>query len=175
MNDTPEDPYRPLGQPEPVWGAAAEGAEPSPPAYPPYQPYAPPPDPQGYPQHHPQGYPQPFGAHPGYPPSPYACGPGAPAGHGMHLYGSQYSDKSKTTAGLLQLLLPFVGVCGVGRLYAGHTAIGVLQLLLYWVSFPLVLAFVGIPMLVGIWVWTVIDGIVMLSGSPRDGQGRLMR
>lgn len=163
MNDAPHDPYRNPEEPEqpwqpedtsPSWGAPS-GAQQPPPTYPAYQP---PPGP-------PAAYPPPYGMQGGYPPVPGALDP----------YASQYSDKNKMTAGLLQLLLPFVGVCGVGRLYAGHTTIGVLQLVLYWVSFPLALVFIGLPMLVGIWVWTVVDGIMMLSGQPRDGQGRLMR
>jgi len=25
------------------------------------------------------------------------------------------------------------------------------------------------------WLWFVVDGIVLLAGHPRDGQGRLLR
>lgn len=152
MNNAPQDPYRPFGEPEePTWGSAASGEEP-PPLYPQYPQYAPPPPPGAYPP--------PYGAQPGYGVDPYA---------------GQYSDKNKTTAGLLQLLLPFVGICGVGRLYAGHTAIGITQLVGAIVSFCASAFFIGLPFLVGIWLWTVIDGIIMLSNESRDGQGLLMR
>lgn len=160
MNDTPQDPYRPFGEPkEPTWGTPSEGREPSPPSY---TPYAAPPAPYEY-------QPSPHG----YPPAPY--GYPAPSGYGLAPHAGLHSDKSKTTAGLLQLLLPFLGVCGVGRLYAGHTTIGVLQLVLYWLSFPLMLVLIGFPMIIGIWLWTVIDGVIILSSESRDGQGRLMR
>ncbi len=153
MNDKPQDPYRPFGEPEePTWGAAPHGdQQPPPPAY---QPYAPPPS---------------GAVQPGYPPAPYGYGPPVPQGFGP--VAGQYSDKNKTTAGLLQLLLPFVFVCGVGRLFAGHTAIGLIQLIGYFVG--LVVFF---PIGFGIWFWSVIDGIVILANSNfRDGQGRLMR
>lgn len=166
MSD-PRDPYSYGSQPEgegsePGWGSAGE------PTYPPYQPYVPPPVPppagHGYPPA-PGGYPQQLGGHPqaygtqpGYPPAPYGWGPG-----------NQWSDKRKITAGLLQLLLPFVFVCGVGRLYSGHTAIGLLQLILYFVGF------LFLPIAVGIWLWSVVDGIAMLAGRPVDGHGRLLR
>ncbi|MBX3117700.1 MAG: DUF4339 domain-containing protein [Fimbriimonadaceae bacterium] len=66
------------------------------------------------------------------------------------------SEKSRVAAGLLNLLIP-----GVGRMYMGYAAIGVLQL----VFFP---CFVG-------WIWSLIDGILILSGSPKvDGYGRVM-
>lgn len=64
------------------------------------------------------------------------------------------SDRSRVAAGILQIVLP-----GVGRIYLGYAAIGVLQL---------VLAFCGVGV---IWAW--IDGILIFAGSPRvDGFGR---
>ena len=172
MSNPPHDPYRPFGSPEesgepgepgepggpgPVWGSSGSYEQ-----YQPGQAYPPPPAAYGYP-------PPPTG-HPGYPSAPY--GYGAPSG----AYGMTVSDKSKTTAGLLQLLLPFVGICGVGRLYAGHLGIGLTQLIGIFVSFCLSAVFIGIPFLIGIWLWSVIDGIVMLAGSQSlDGQGRTMR
>jgi TM2 domain-containing membrane protein YozV len=89
--------------------------------------------------------------------------------------GEILSDKSKVTAGLLQLLLPFVGICGVGRLYAGHMAIGLIQLLGMFVGYLLIILLIGFIIVPAIWLWSVIDGIILLSGTPRDGQGRLLR
>jgi hypothetical protein len=67
------------------------------------------------------------------------------------------SDRSKTAAGVLQLLIP-----GAGRMYMGFWAIGVVQLVLS-------------PCFVG-WVWSVIDGIVILGGGVKmDGYGRQMQ
>jgi hypothetical protein len=66
------------------------------------------------------------------------------------------SDRSRTAAGVLQLLIP-----GVGRMYSGYAAIGVLQLLLS-------------PCMIG-WVWSLVDGIFILSGGVKlDGYGRQM-
>ena len=73
--------------------------------------------------------------------------------------GVAFSDKSKLVAGLLQILLPL----GIGRMYMGHTGLGVVQLLV-------TLFTCGIGS-----VWPFIDGIVILAGSPRDGHGRPMK
>jgi TM2 domain-containing membrane protein YozV len=70
--------------------------------------------------------------------------------------GLPYSDKQKLVAGLLQLVLP-----GVGRLYAGHTGIGIAQL-------------VSLLFCVGA-VWGFIDAILILAGKVRDGEGRPLR
>lgn len=67
------------------------------------------------------------------------------------------SDKNRVTAGLLNLLP------GVGRLYLGYAAHGVLQLL--------TTLFCGIG-----FIWSVIDGIYILMGGVRyDGYGRVIK
>ncbi len=108
--EPPDDNTAPI-PPQPPWGSDPSSGGP---AYPP----------PGYPGY--SAYP----GYPGYPPG-YSTGPqGAPyhpaAPYGIHpTTGLPYSDKSKLVAGLLQLLLPL----GIGRMYMGHTGMGVAQLL----------------------------------------------
>jgi hypothetical protein len=71
-------------------------------------------------------------------------------------FAQQRSDRSRALGGILNLVLP-----GVGRIYLGYSAVGVLQLLLT-------------PCFVG-YVWSFIDGILILSGTVRhDGYGRVL-
>lgn len=137
---------------------------PEPGEYPPYGTPHPPPS---------HGQPQ-YGS---YPPMP----PNVP-GHGLAPYGMDpvsgqpLSDKSKVAAGLLQLLLPFVGIPGVGRLYMGSVGIGLGQLLGAVASYVLLCAFIGFITLPALLLWSIIDGIVILAGNNvRDGQQRVMR
>lgn len=160
-----------------------------PPGQDPYQP----PDPPGYPVPQPPQPPQPgYPGQLGYPVVPYqpVSGPPQPYPQPMSPYPAAYgvdpatglplSDKSKVVAGLLQLLPGFfVGLGGVGRLYAGNTGLGVAQICLtvvgwvsFWCGFFLLFPFV---IYFGLWAWYVVDGIVMLAGRPTDGQGRLLR
>ncbi|GHJ50681.1 hypothetical protein Cs7R123_80270 [Catellatospora sp. TT07R-123] len=109
---------------------------------------------------------------------PYALPPVSPMPMGYT--GPPQSDKSKVTAGLLQLLPGFLlGLGGIGRLYAGHTALGVTQLvatLIGWISlWCAFVLFVPVAIFTGVWLWFVIDGIVLMSGNPVDGQGRPLR
>lgn len=127
-----------------------------------YQPYA---QPYGRPDGPPYGQP-PVPSPYGYPASPYGIDP---------VTGLPWSDKSKVAAGLLQLLLPWVGICGVGRLYTGHVAIGLSQLLGMLVGGVLVCFLVGLVIVPVIWLWTVIDGIVLLASRSTDAQGRPLR
>ncbi|MFJ5926285.1 TM2 domain-containing protein [Kitasatospora sp. NPDC092948] len=67
------------------------------------------------------------------------------------------SDKSKIVAGVLQILL---GYLGIGRFYTGHVGIGIAQLLTCG----------------GFGVWSLIDGILFLVSNDRtDAQGRLLQ
>jgi TM2 domain-containing membrane protein YozV len=107
---------------------------------------------------------------PGYPPPPYAQypGPGAypdpAAPFGRHpVTGQPLSDKSKTVAGLLQLLGLF-GIAGIGRIYLGHTGLGVAQLLVGFVTCGL-----------GAVVWGVVDALLILTDKVSDPLSRPLR
>lgn len=70
-----------------------------------------------------------------------------------------YSDRSRVVAGVLQIVLPL----GIGRMYLGYVGMGITQLILT--------PCFGIGSL-----WSFIDGILMLCGSPQtDGMGRPLR
>jgi TM2 domain-containing membrane protein YozV len=94
--------------------------------------------------------------------------------------GQPLSDKSRATAGLLQLLPAlFFSLGGIGRLYAGNAALGAIQLVAtlvgwasFWCGFALVLPWF---LSAATWMWFVIDGIILLTGRPVDAQGRLLR
>lgn len=131
-----------------------EPTQPSPPpphggAVPPTYGQIPPP---GYGQVPPPGYGQ-------VPPGPpYGAGPAAP--YGVHpVTGVPYSEKQKLVAGLLQILIPL----GIGRFYMGDTSKGVAQLLVTIFT-------CGIGA-----IWPFIDGILILTGDPKDELGRPLR
>lgn len=68
------------------------------------------------------------------------------------------SPHSRVTAGVLQL------IPGVGRMYLGYLAIGVLQFCLTFCTAGLFI------------LWSWIDGILILLGSVKvDGYGRILR
>ena len=153
----------PPGQPPEDW---------QPPGYvPPQGPPVPPPP--GYPGYLPQpGYPppQPYPGYGGYPGN--AVGPQAPFGRDPAT-GLPLSDKSATTAGLLQL---FFGVFGIGRFYIDSTQIAIAQFLLglSGLVFTLFCLF-GLPFLLGSIVWAIVDAILMFTGSVKDNHGRKLR
>jgi TM2 domain-containing membrane protein YozV len=134
----------------------------------PPNPHTPPPPP-GYPP--PQAYPG-YPGYPGHPGYPGYVDPQAPFGRDQAT-GLPLSDKSATTAGLLQL---FFGLFGIGRFYIDSTQIAVAQLCLglFGILFSL-FCFVGLPVLLGGIVWAVVDAILLFTGNVKDNHGRKLR
>jgi TM2 domain-containing membrane protein YozV len=110
---------------------------------------------------HPPGDSAPYPRYPPYPgPGPY-YDPAAPFGR-HPVTGQPLSDKSKTVAGLLQLL-SLVGIGGIGRFYIGDIGVGIAQLLVGWFT-------CGVGL-----IWSVVDAILILTDHVRDPQGRPLR
>lgn len=109
--------------------------------------------------------PQPPGYPPQYPPYSAPGGytdPAAP--YGRHpLTGEPLSDKSKVVAGFLRLI-GLLGTVGVGRIYLGHTGLGVAQLIVGLLTCG-----------IGAVVWGVVDAVLILTDKVRDPQGRPLR
>ena len=72
------------------------------------------------------------------------------------------ADATAVTAMVLNVILP-----GLGSLIVGRTAVGVGQLLLWLIAFPLCFLVIGFPMLIGAWVWSVVTGVRILEESKR--------
>jgi TM2 domain-containing membrane protein YozV len=106
----------------------------------------------------PPGYPPPYPQYPS--PGPY-YDPAAPFGR-HPVTGQPFSDKSKTIAGLLQLL-SLIGIGGIGRFYIGDIGMGVAQLLVGWLT-------CGIGL-----IWSIVDAILILTDKVHDPQGRPLR
>jgi hypothetical protein len=70
----------------------------------------------------------------------------------------------------------FLGCFGIGRFYIGSTSIGVAQLCVGLFGFFFGLfCLIGIPVLLGVIVWAIVDAIMMFTGSVPDSYGRKLR
>ena len=153
---TPNQPGNPSGEPPWGWQPQGYGSQQNPQT----------PPPSGYPP------PQPYPGYPSYSGYPGYADPQAPFGR-EPATGLPLSDKSATTAGLLQL---FLGLFGIGRFYIDSTQIAVAQLCLglFGVFFSL-FCFLGFPVLLAGIIWGVVDAIMMFTGSVKDNYGRKLR
>lgn len=77
--------------------------------------------------------------------------------------------KSKMAAGLLGI---FLGAFGVHNFYLGYTSKAVTQLILTIVGMVLSCIVIGAFLVMGIWIWGLVEGIMILSGKINvDGNG----
>ena len=114
------------------------------------------------------------GAQPGYqqPGAAYAQDPGAqqnyypgvdPSQMGYQQPFAYYDQKSKVAAGLLGI---FLGSLGVHNFYLGYTNKAVGQLVGTIVGYILCIIFIGFFIVVGIQIWALVEGILILSAQP---------
>ena len=139
-----------MSQQYPPSGPDPHGSDPTQPfpTYPasPYGPQQDPPTYQPYPPP-PNSALQPYGQ----PPQP------APVYSGPVYAGPPYANqqKSRIAAGLLGI---FLGALGIHNFYLGRTGIAVLQLLITLLSLGILAT--------AVWIWALIEGIMILAGSP---------
>lgn len=63
------------------------------------------------------------------------------------------------------LLINVMVLPGLGSIIAGKTSTGVKQLVLFVVGIPLTLLLVGIPMMLGAWIWGIVTGVQIVNES----------
>ena len=77
--------------------------------------------------------------------------------------------KSKVAAGVLAILL---GQLGIHNFYLGYTTKAVIQLVCTLLGILLSIIFVGIFIVMGISIWAIVEGIMILTGKINvDGKG----
>lgn len=85
------------------------------------------------------------------------------------------SDKSRLVITLLSGIPGLVfDIGGIHRLYLGKTGTGVTMLVLSIVGWFTCWFLVGIPMLIAVWIWSLIDFIFAVSGKMKDRNGDLV-
>ena len=81
--------------------------------------------------------------------------------------------KSKLVAGLLAI---FLGSLGVHNFYLGNTGKAVAQLLLSIFGYILAIFIIGFFMVAAAGIWSLIEGIMILTGSIKtDGKGQPLK
>jgi hypothetical protein len=73
-------------------------------------------------------------------------------------------DPRRRTAGFLQVFACCFGVVGVGRLMIG-SPVGWVQVGAYLFGATTLILGVGLPIMLGAWLWSLVDGLVLLAGE----------
>ena len=81
------------------------------------------------------------------------------------------SSKSRTIA---LLLCFFLGSLGAHRFYLVKNPTAITMLVLWVIGIATVWILIGIPFLIAVGIWSLIDLILILVGAMKDGEGRLV-
>lgn len=92
---------------------------------------------------------------------------------GVALSSVKQGTKSKIVAGILGILL---GGWGVHNFYLGYIGKGIGQLVLWLVGLSLAFIGIGFFMMIGAWIWGMVEGVLILTGSIKtDGAGNPLK
>jgi len=69
---------------------------------------------------------------------------------------------------ILALVLNIIILPGLGTIIGGRTNQGILQLVLFIVSIPLMFLLIGFPLALGIWIWALVSGINILTEAQNQ-------
>lgn len=74
--------------------------------------------------------------------------------------------KRKISQGIAAMALIFnIFLPGVGSLIGGKTTTGILQLVFYLISVPLMFVLIGFPLMLAMWIWALVTGIQIVKES----------
>ena len=81
------------------------------------------------------------------------------------------SSKSRTIA---LLLCFFLGSLGAHRFYLVKNPTAITMLILWIIGIATVWILIGIPFLIAVGIWSIIDLILIIVGAVKDGEGKLV-
>lgn len=77
-----------------------------------------------------------------------------------HCGHTSVSKKSgNKTLAIVGLILNIFVLPGLGTLIGGDVKTGIIQIVLVVVSIPLMFVLIGIPLLIGVWIWALVSSI----------------
>lgn len=81
---------------------------------------------------------------------------------------SQNPKKVSEALAIVALLLNILVLPGLGSLIGRKTNEGVWQIVLFVLGIPLAFVIVGIPMLIGAWIWGIVTGVQIVKECERS-------
>ncbi len=94
---------------------------------------------------------------------------------GVRLAKAEEKDISPKSRLVATLLCFFVGGLGVHRFYIGHIGPGIGILILSILGWGTVWIYgIGSIFLIAVWIWVLIDFILIIAGSMKDKEGKVI-
>jgi TM2 domain-containing membrane protein YozV len=76
-----------------------------------------------------------------------------------------YKTEFPKTKAIVGLVLNLLVWPGVGTIVGGETRKGTWQIILFFISIPLCFVIIGIPLLIGVWIWAFVSSIHQITKS----------
>lgn len=73
--------------------------------------------------------------------------------------------KPSEAIAITALLLNILVLPGLGTIIAGRTSTGTTQLVLFLIGIPLAFILIGIPLMLGVWIWGIVTGVQIVKES----------
>jgi len=86
--------------------------------------------------------------------------------------GQPLGNVSPKSRAALSILAFFLGELGIHRFYVGKIGTGIAMLLLAIIGYSTLAFFIGIPFLVVLGIWNLIDFIMAVVGNFKDKEGK---
>ena len=98
------------------------------------------------------------------------------AGKDILLAKEDISPKSRLATTLLAnpFFIP-IGMFGAHRFYLGKIGTAVTMLVLSIVGWGTCWLLIGIPLIVGVWIWALVDFIIAVAGAAKDNEGKAIK
>ncbi len=77
------------------------------------------------------------------------------------------SKKPTEALAIAALLLNVLVLPGLGSIIGGRKDTGIIQIVLTIIAIPLCFILIGIPLLIGVWIWGLVTGIQMVQEATR--------
>ena len=72
---------------------------------------------------------------------------------------------TKKTLAIVGLILNVIIWPGLGTIIGGDVGKGIGQMVLFLISIPLIFILIGIPLLIGVWIWALVSSINQIKRS----------
>ena len=73
------------------------------------------------------------------------------------------SSDTRQLRAIIGLIVNVLFLPGLGSIIGGRTSTGIIQLVLFLVSIPLMFILIGFPLALAMWIWALVTGIQMIK------------
>lgn len=75
------------------------------------------------------------------------------------------NDSTDKILAIVGLIVNMFFWAGLGTLIGGDIKTGIIQMILFAIAIPLSFILIGIPLLIGVWIWALVSSIKQIQSA----------